>query len=177
MIAALSGGEGLGNAAGTYFAQKAQGTSSIGTLSTLSGGEGSGGASQSTSSISGPGQLLSDLQQLQSQNPTSFTQVVSQIASNLQTASQQNQGSQSSLLSSLASVFQSIAGGGSLSQLQPQQQSNQSQAQHAYSQSVQSSQGLTGLASALYGQSSGTGSVLQQLFSSISNQVNSALAH
>ena len=66
-------------------------------------------------------QLLSNLQQLQTQSPVQFQQVVGQIASRLQSAAQQQgHASAGALLLDLAAKFQNIAGGGPLSQLQPQ---------------------------------------------------------
>jgi hypothetical protein len=113
---------------------------------------------------------------LQAQNPAKFTQVVSEIASQLQAAAQQAQGSQSTFLSNLASNFQSVASGGSLSQLQPQQHHHHHQVQQAYSQGTQnSSQGVAGLAQPSGSQSSSS-STLQQLFTTISSEVSQALA-
>jgi hypothetical protein len=183
MVGSLSGAEGLGNAATAYFAQQAQGVSGLGPVGGLSGGEGVGGlsggegsgSSQSTASISGPGQLFANLQQLQQQNPTAFTQVVLEIASQLQAAAQQTQGRQSTFLSNLAAKFESIANGGSLSQLLPQNQGNQNQIQRAYSNGAQTqSQGVAGFSQQGGSQSSGNSS-LQQLFATISNEVNQAL--
>jgi hypothetical protein len=90
MIGALSGGDGLGGVNGPYF-QQLQGVNGLTSSNSSAGG---GGAGQSSVTISGPGQLLSDLQQLQTQNPAEFQQVVSQIASQLQSAAQQTQGQQ-----------------------------------------------------------------------------------
>jgi hypothetical protein len=174
MIGALSGGEGLGSASGAYFAQQAQGIKGLGAVSGLTGGEGAGGAAQSSATISGAAQLLSNLQQLQTEDPTKFQQVVSQIVGQLQAAAQQTQGPQSTFLSNLAAKFQSVANGGSLSQLQPQHHHHH--AQQAYSQGAQNqSQGVTGLAQSSNGQSSSS-STLQQLYATISNEVSQALA-
>ena len=175
MISAMSGGEGLGSAASAYFAQQLSGVN--GAASSLTGGEGGGGVAPTSASISGPGQLLSNLQQLQAQDPTKFQQVVSQIATQLQSAAQQAQGPQSTFLSNLASQFQNVANGGSLSQLQPQQHHHHHHpAQQAYSQNSQSQpQGIAGLAQPSGSQSSGT-STIQQLFANISTEVTQALA-
>ena len=59
------------------------------------------------------------LQQLQSQNPTQFKQLVSNIANQLQAASQQATGNQATFLSNLASKFQTAAQTGNLASLQP----------------------------------------------------------
>ena len=178
MIGALSSGDSLTSASSALFAQQTQSINALTDLSNTTGGQGSGGTTQSSATISGPGQLLSDLQQLQTQDPTQFTQLVSQIASQLQTAAQQTQGQQSDFLSNLASKFQSVANGGSLSQLQPQQSGghHHHHVQQAYSQNSQDqSQGVSGLAQPSDSQSS-SNSVLQQLFTSISNEVSQALA-
>ncbi len=162
-----------------YYAQQlqqTQGVNSSAAASGLTGVSGASSAGQSSASISGPGQLLSNLQQLQTQNPTQFQQVVSNIAGQLQTASQQVQGPQSSVLSGLAAKFQSVASGGSLSQLQPQQHHHHHHAQQAYSQNSQSpSQGIAALVQPS-GSQSANGSTVQQLFSNISNEVSQALA-
>jgi hypothetical protein len=189
MIGAMTGGEGLSSAASSYFASQAQGVNGLSSLSSLTGGE--GGGSQSSTAISGPGQLLSNLQQLQTSDPTTFQQVVTQIASQLQSASQQAQGPQSNVLSNLASKFQNIANGGSLGQLAPKQHHHHSHALQAYSQNSQdSSQGLAALIQSSGSQSSGSQSStnqssngqtssatsLQGLFTTISNEVSAALA-
>jgi hypothetical protein len=186
MIGSISGGEGLGNASSLYVLRGSQpvvGSSAPLSPVGLSGAE----PLQTSASISGAGQLLSNLEQLQTQDPTQFTQVVSQIASQLQTAAQQAQGTQSEFLSNLAAQFQSVANGGSLSQLQPQQGQQAQQgdqiehhhhhhAQQAYSQNTQGqSQGVASLAQTSATQSSGS-ATLQQLFATISSEVSQALA-
>jgi hypothetical protein len=118
MINAMSGGDGVGNAASLYFAQQLQTTNVSNAPSGLPGGASAPGSTSSSAIISGPGQLLSNLQELQTQDPTKFQQVTSQIAGQLQTAAQQTQGPQSTFLSNLATKFENVANGGSLSQLQ-----------------------------------------------------------
>jgi hypothetical protein len=175
MIGAVTGGEGLGSTANIFLTQQ-QGLNNFTPSSSLTGGEGAGGSNQSTVTISPPGQLLSDLQQLQAQNPAQFTQVVSQIAGQLQAAAQQTQGPQSSLLSSLAAKFQNVAQGGSLSQLQPQQGHHHHHhgGHQAYSQTGQATSGdVTALSPS---STSPDGSSLQQLFATISSEVTSALS-
>jgi hypothetical protein len=176
MISALSGGEGLGSSSSIYLAQQLQGVNGSTVLSSLTGSQQGAGVRQSSATISGPGQLLSDLQQLQAQDPTKFTQVVSDITSQLQAASQQAQGPQSNFLSNLSARFQSVASGGSLAQLQPHQHSHHhSHAQAAYSQVAQSQpEGIAGLAQPSSSQSSGS-ATMQQLFTSISTEVSQAL--
>jgi hypothetical protein len=177
----MTGAEGLGSAAGAYFAQLSQSVTSpkgVGSLSggegaaSLSGGEGAGG--QSSASISAPGQLLSELQQLQAQDPTKFTQVVGQIASQLQTAAQQSQGGQADFLSNVAQQFQSVANGGSLTQLQGHNHDHRVPATYASGGSG-ASQSLAG-AAPQGSASTASGSSVQQLFASISSEVSQALA-
>jgi hypothetical protein len=174
MIGAMSGGDGLGSAASAYFTQQLQGANSLTPLASLTGGGGGGGASPISTSISGPGQLFSDLQQLQAQNPAAFQQVTSQIATQLQAAAQQTQGPQSDYLSNLAAKFQNISSGGSLSQLQPKHHHHH-HAQQADSESSQSQpQGIEALLQATASQSSGSqsssNSNLQQLFTAFTAQ-------
>jgi hypothetical protein len=69
--------------------------------------------------ISSPGQLYSQLQQLQSQNPDQFQQVTSTIAGQLASAAAQAPGGAGSFLETLASQFQSAAQTGDASVLQP----------------------------------------------------------
>ena len=135
-----------------------------------------GSVAGTSATISGPGQLLSNLQKLQAQDPAKFKQVVADIANQLQTASQQAQGPQSDLLSKLASAFQGVANGGSLSQLQPQQHHHHHHAHRAYSQnSPSSTQGVAGIA-APSSSKSASGSSMQQLFANIFDDVSKALA-
>ena len=141
MIGSLTGGQGIGNAASLAFAQQGS-TVALAGLASFSGGEGAGGLSggeggQSSASISGPGQLVSELQQLQQQNPTEFQQIVSQIAKQLESAAQQaGQGQQGTLLSDLAQKFQNVANGGDLSQLLPSQPANAVEQTYGQSGSV-----------------------------------------
>ena len=156
------------------------------------GVQGNSGSGQSSATISGPGQLLSDLEQLQAQNPAEFKQVVTQIASQLQAAAQQQgQTPQGQFLSKLASEFQNVANGGSLSQLQDGGSLSQLQSahhghhhhHHTYNSSGQtvqstgsstttSSSGTTGSGTS----SSNSGTSIQQLFSNIFSEVSQALA-
>ncbi len=87
--------------------------SSNGVAPGLSSGSSSSGDS---ADISGPGQLLSELQQLASQNPTEFKQITAQIATQLQTAAS---GDSSSPLANLASLFQTASQTGEASGLLP----------------------------------------------------------
>lgn len=173
MFGALSGGMGLSTANSVNFAQWSRAGDGLGSPNSSASGQRAYAGNRSSTAISGPGQLLSDLQQLQMQNPAEFQRVVSQISSQLQNAAHQAQGSQSDFLANLATQFQNIADGGSLSLLQPQgTQHHVAQAYTAASSTPPAS--LANLASA-NGRGS-PGSSLQQLFSTISSEVNDALA-
>ena len=167
----MTGAEGIGGGAAAYFASRAQSVASTTAVRGLSGGEGAGGLSGGeggggdSASFSGIGQLLSALQQLQTQNPSQFTQVVSQISSQLQNAAQQQGPSgQGSALSNLATEFQSVASSGDLSQLH---------LHHHASNGGGSTYGSNGQPS---GPVSISNSNLQQLFADLASEVNSSLS-
>ena len=61
---------------------------------------------QDSTQISGPGQLMSQLQQLQSSNPAEFKQVTAQIAQTLQQDASTQTGSAATALQQIASQFQ-----------------------------------------------------------------------
>jgi hypothetical protein len=169
MIGAMSGGEGMTGLSAMLLATQPPG---VGAAGSLTGGEGGSSIASSSASVSSPGQLLSNLYELQTQNPTAFTQVVTQIANQLQAAAQQAQGPASPFLSSLAQKFQNIADGGSLAQLQPSHAHDH--APQAYAQQgTGATQGLAGLGSVASGQPSG--SSLRQLLTTISSEVSKAL--
>jgi hypothetical protein len=67
--------------------------------------------------ISGPAKLLSQLQQLQSQDPSRFRELALEVSHLLGEAAQQVTGSQSLLLSSLSEKFRTAANIGSLAGL------------------------------------------------------------
>jgi hypothetical protein len=168
----MTGAEGLGASASTYFVQQSSSITPLQVSGGYSGGEGAGGTGASSATISPAGQLLSQLQQLQSANPTQFQQVTSQIANGLQDAAQQQGGnSAGQFLSNLANVFQNLANGGDLSQLQSQSPG----ATQSYSVSglYQAASGF-GLAQ-LNDLSQPNASNLQQILSAMSNQVSQAL--
>jgi hypothetical protein len=170
----VTGINGPGGLSGILLIQKLLGVKGPSSSGGATGAAGTSGAGQSTASISGPGQLLSNLQQLQAQNPASFQAVVTQIAGQLQAAAQQTQGPQSKFLSDLAARFQNVANGGPLSQLQPHRHHHHhSRAQQAYGRNT--SAGVAGLGQAGSSSSSGSSS-LQQLFATISSEVSTALA-
>lgn len=123
---------------------------------------------QDQAQISGPGQLLSQLQQLQAQDPTTFQNLVSNIATELQTAAQQTTGDLSQILANLANQFQA-ASTGDLSQVQPQRHAHHGQG--TYNQAGQ----VTPSTSATDTSSTSGGASLQQLFATISSQVAAAV--
>jgi hypothetical protein len=131
------------------------GNSSLGAL--LTGSSSSGDSVQ----ISGPAQLYSQLQQLQSQNPTSFKQVTSEIASQLQAASAQATGGEAGFLANLASKFQTAANTGSASPLQPSQAG--SSLPGTYNQQGQLDQALLSTLDSSDGSSSSDGLNIAQL--------------
>jgi hypothetical protein len=136
---------------------------------------GVGGASNDTAKISRQGQILSQLQQLQTQNPTNFKQVVSEIATQLQTAAQQQgQTAQGQFLAQLASKFQSIARGGSLAQLQGAHHGHH--AHQTYTQTGQIAPPSSALSSQNNGNATTSNQSIEQLFASISQEISQALA-
>ncbi|HLJ97696.1 MAG TPA: hypothetical protein VKU02_31330, partial [Gemmataceae bacterium] len=124
--------------------------------------------------ISGPGKVLSQLQQLRAQDPAKFKTVVTNIASQLQAAAkQQGQTPEGQFLSDLANKYQAVANGGSLALLQPNH--NGQLVPQAYTPTGQvASQRALAPVSNLGGQGFPS-SNLQQLFGSISKEVSQAL--
>ncbi len=164
----MTGAEGIGGGAAAYFASLAQSVGSTNAARSLSGGEGAGGLSGgeggggSSTTISGFGQLLSALQQLQTQDSTQFNQTVSQISSQLQSAAQQQgQSSQGNALTNLANQFQNVANTGDLSQLRLGHHKHDGE----YGSNGQPTE------------SSSSNNDLQQLFADIASQVNSTLGN
>jgi hypothetical protein len=169
-------GNSLGIASSLSYLQQLQGAGGVSASSNTAAAQGTTGPNQISTTISGPGQLFSNLQQLQAQDPAKFQQVVSDIASQLQAASKQAQGPQSDFLSNLAAKFQNVANGGSLSQLLPGQHQHLHHAHKAYGEGAQTqTQGIAGLA-APSGDKSASSSSLQQLLRTISSEVKQALA-
>lgn len=71
-----------------------------------------------SANISQMGQLIGELQQLATSNPSEFQQVTSKIATALQQAGEQQGGSAGSFLTNLASKFQTASQTGSLAPLE-----------------------------------------------------------
>jgi hypothetical protein len=136
-----------------------------------------GDLGQSSASFSPLGSLLSNLQQLQAQNPAQFNQVVTQIAGQLQAAAQQQgQTPAGQFLATLADKFQNIANGGDLSQLQPQHHHHHAHRAYTGNQTDSLAAGASVSSPTTDAQASGSGSNLQQLFASISQEVSQALS-
>lgn len=128
--------------------------------------------------ISGPGQLFSQLQQLQSQDPTKLTQLLTTIAGQLQNAASQSTGNQANFLANLANNFQTAATTGNLSSLLPHHAHHAQQPGGTYNQqgqlathAVSSSNGASATGDTI---SSG-GVNLGQLFASIAKEVAQAV--
>ncbi|MBN9118979.1 MAG: hypothetical protein J0I06_07435 [Planctomycetes bacterium] len=123
--------------------------------------------------ISGPGQLFSQLQQLQSQDPTKFKQVTADIATQLQTAAQQATGHQATFLTNLADKFQTASTTGDVSALRPPHHGHHAHATYNAQGQVAPTTPTsdTGGASA----TGGTGTDLGQLLSNIAKEVASAV--
>jgi hypothetical protein len=138
---------------------------------------GVGSGSQSSASISGFGQLLSQLQQLQAKNPAKFQQVMSDIVTKLQTAAQQQGNTpQGQYLSQLASKFEAAAQSGNLSQLQGGHGHHGHHGHHTYSANGTSTPSSSGSSSQTGASADASATGIQQLFASISAEVSQALA-
>ncbi len=143
------------------------GGSAASTVPTSSGS----GAGDSTT-VSKVGQLYSELQQLQTQDPSKFQQVTAQIASQLHAASQQVTGSESHFLSNLSDKFQTASTTGSLASLLTPP--------HNHPEGTYNSLGQISAASALTASgttstSAASGTNLNQLFNTITQEVQQAL--
>jgi hypothetical protein len=170
--AATDGSSALSRLFSAPMIQKIRSSNPLAKFANLAGGKGN----QTTATISGPGELLSNLEQLQAKDPAKFKQVAAGIANKLQAAAHQaGTGTQGSQLSELAAKFQSVASGGSLAQL-ASPQSRSLSGPNAYSQVMQnSSASLLNLALQNGSQSPSTATNLQQLFTNILNDVTKAL--
>ncbi|HEV3439584.1 MAG TPA: hypothetical protein VG122_19625 [Gemmata sp.] len=172
----MTGIGGLGNASSASATQQAQALNTLELIQALSSANASNGVSsaagigltQSSANISGLGQLFSNLQQLVTQNPTQFTQVVSQIASELQSASQTQTGTTSQFLSQLANTLQEAATTGDMPQLQQHHH-------HALQTQSYNSGGQPVTSGAAVDAQSSFNANLQQLFVTLSQQVGAAL--
>jgi hypothetical protein len=166
----------LGSLQATSAITQASGTQSTGISS------GIGGVSDSAA-ISPLGQFLSNLQQLQQQNPSQLQQILSKTASQISSLATQNgQTGQAKYLNNLANQLQDAAQTGNVSALEPSQggHHHHHRAQAAYGQNNQSQQQsqLGSLLSA--GQtattSTATQNSLSSIFASLTQAVSSALS-
>ena len=82
----------------------------------------SGSVPTDSSAISSFANLMSELQQLQQNDPTKFKAVMADIASTLKTDAQNATGSQASALNNLAAKFDQASQSGQMPNLQPQGQ-------------------------------------------------------
>jgi hypothetical protein len=115
----------------------------------------SGSVPTDSSAISSFANLMSELQQLQQNDPTKFKAVMADIASTLKTDAQNATGSQASALNNLAAKFDQAAQTGQMPNLQPQGQQGAG-GHHHHHHHVQSyqSQAADGTPSAASGSSS-----------------------
>jgi hypothetical protein len=129
------------------------------------------GVGRDSAAISGPGKLLSRLQQLQAQDPAKFKQVMTDISGKLQTAAGQATGGQGQFLSGLASQFQAAASSGDLSGLRPQR----AHGHHRHGTGTYNPQGRVTPPAAATGTGPTDGADLKQLFAGISQELAQAL--
>lgn len=115
----------------------------------------SGSVPTDSSAISSFANLMSELQQLQQNDPTKFKAVMADIASTLKTDAQNATGSHASALNNLAAKFDQAAQTGQMPNLQPQGQQGAG-GHHHHHHHVQSyqSQAADGTSSAASGSSS-----------------------
>jgi hypothetical protein len=167
----MVGAIGIGGAAAVFPTQHSHAANPLSALQSFSGGKGAASTSdgeedgKTSTSISGLGQLLGSLQQLQTQNPQQFTQIVSQLANELKSAAQEASGGASQLLSTLANSFHQASAIGSLPQ--SPHRTTETQGYKSTGQPVSSS--------AVSGTAAGAGTNLQQLFAKLASQVNATL--
>ena len=104
--------------------------------SSSSGTLGIGGSQQDSLSLSRPGKLLLSLQNLQGQDPGTFTEVVSALAEQIHgLAVQQGEETRDGMfLNEIASQFQSVADTGNLSYLKPPEHQSHMQMYNASGQ-------------------------------------------
>ncbi|MDB5311403.1 MAG: hypothetical protein JWO38_5605 [Gemmataceae bacterium] len=157
-----------------------QATQTLGVASTTAGGDTDGDgnvqragkAKGDQAQISSAGQLFGQLQQLQSQDPAKFKQLLSDVANQLTSAAQQTTGAQSQLLSNLASTLQNAASSGNLAALQPHHAHH---GQGTYNQQGQVTPTSSLSTSNPSTDTTSTGVNLQQLLTNITTSVTQAL--
>jgi hypothetical protein len=92
---------------------------SVGTPTQTTGSIPPPASGAASATISAPGQLFSEMQQLSQSNPTEFKAVASQLAKSFQSAASQATGQDAQVLSSVANRFSQAAQTGSLQPPQP----------------------------------------------------------
>jgi hypothetical protein len=92
---------------------------SVGTPTRTTGSIPPPASGAASATISAPGQLFSEMQQLSQSNATEFKAVASQLAKSFQNAANQASGQDAQVLSSVASRFSQAAQTGSLQPPQP----------------------------------------------------------
>jgi hypothetical protein len=142
-------------------------------------------AGSDSASVSPFGQLVSNLQKLQKQNPAQLQQILTDTANQLTALAQQQTANSplANFLNNLAARFQNAAKTGDLSSLSQGQRSghhHHHKAHAAYAQNSQQGGSLSSLGSLLNaGQTSSTGptaqSQLSSIFASLNSAVNNAL--
>ncbi len=161
--------------ANPYYLQALFGTSAGGSAAQSSATSAAAGTGGVTASLSGPGQLLSALQQLQTQDPTQFSQVVGQIATQIQAvAQQQSQNGSSQFLTKLADKLQNVASTGDLSQLESHHARHAAGTYNSQGQPVPPT-AATGSPAAATGSQSNGSSGVQQMFANIVQEVQQAI--
>jgi hypothetical protein len=168
----MTGTGGINSASNAYYVQLQQLLASGSSSSNAAIASGPASGSSVSAEISPAGQLFSNLQALQTQDPAKFKDVVGQIADQLSSAAQQQSPSgASNFLTNLADKFQNVASGGDVSQLQPHHHHGHHGGHHSYNSAGQGVTSTTSTASA-----DSAGATLEQLFANINNEVTQALA-
>ena len=127
--------------------------------------------------LSKPGEIYSKLQELAKSDPEKLKEVCANIADKLKSASESSNGRDSKMLTDLAQKFQNVADGGDVSQLKPPEPPSFGDGaqppidQYAGQQDAQTMQ--------MMGHRGGhddSGNGMQQLMSSIMDELNSAVS-
>lgn len=111
-VAGISGNSGTGSLVSIL--------KSMSTTATSTSGASSASGSSDSTEISGPAEFLSKLQQLKTQDPDKFKELLTEMAESLKSAAESATSEQDQkMLASLAEKFTSVANGGDLSELEP----------------------------------------------------------
>jgi hypothetical protein len=164
----MKGTEGIGGSTSAYYASRtkqaqATGTSSDCDQASAPAGDGAAGGG----GISDYGKLVSALQQLQTQDPAKFKEVVTDIAGQLQSAAdQQGSSTPDNGLSKLTDKFRQVADTGDVSKLQGRHHHHHGGGGGTY--------GNGGKPAETAGPPPGAGQI-RELFSQFTDEVNAAL--